>query len=527
MNKYPSTPLNPGIVIYNFVAALLRCHFSVLAACVLILLPGKILANDFPAEGQQLNTIIVPFKGEAVKNARNYTFYIAEGNYNDYQIVNTMALAREHATGNLLTFRLPAFGRQYTWFYIYYLGGVPKYSPLMHFSTAMTRSVDTTQTRCRIKSRNVQRLKEGYVLVDNEKTIYDLDGKAVWFLGFVDGVPVNQVPARDMKLTYDHHLSCILSDGPKELDALGNVIWKAPDTNKINHGVKERYHHEFTKLKNGRYMVMGVEPLVLEWVNGKNGQFKLVQSGVKIGDDFDKKKYVKVAFGTLMEYDSMGRVVWSWRSSEFYLNQTAFKNLPPGAEPDVHENAFWYDERNKVIYVNAKGTSDILKVAYPSGKVLAQFGDGYGANKGFSKVDMFCAQHAVKLNSMGEILVFNNDLCEGNRPPKVASFTVKNEAIGALKKVWEFKYPYFNDEQKHQSSGTGGNVEPIGNDWVFMSFGLPHGNMVLVDRDKNILLDAVVENWDSSTSSWRVAAGYRVHFIHSQRELYQFLSKIE
>ena len=49
---------------------------------------------------------------------------------------------------------------------------------------------------------------------------------------------------------------------------------------------------------------------------------------------------------------------------------------------DMHENAFYFDERNKKIYLSFRVCSRILKIDYPSGKVDREYGEKY--RKGMS-----------------------------------------------------------------------------------------------------------------------------------------------
>ena len=57
--------------------------------------------------------------------------------------------------------------------------------------------------------------------------------------------------------------------------------------------------------------------------------------------------YIKTKFGTLIEYDEEGNVVWYWKSSDYFATSDLAYYTLAKDEPsiDVHENSFYFDEK--------------------------------------------------------------------------------------------------------------------------------------------------------------------------------------
>src|SRR6185503_11567408 len=88
---------------------------------------------------------------------------------------------------------------------------------------------------------------------------------------------------------------------------------------------------------------------------------------------------IKLRFGMIMEFDEDGNLIWSWKTSKYYQESDLAKNRKPGGTPifDLHENSFYFNEKEKVIYLSCKRISRILKIKYPEGTVIGSYGDVY------------------------------------------------------------------------------------------------------------------------------------------------------
>ncbi len=61
-----------------------------------------------------------------------------------------------------------------------------------------------------------------------------------------------------------------------------------------------------------------------------------------------------VEFGTVIEYNAEGNVAWSWRSSTYCKGSPDlmyYSSATGRPALDVHENAFFFDEKAKAVYI--------------------------------------------------------------------------------------------------------------------------------------------------------------------------------
>jgi len=70
-------------------------------------------------------------------------------------------------------------------------------------------------------------------------------------------------------------------------------------------------------------------------------------------------------------------VTWSWKAFPWfkesdlrYYKSGKDKNYKKNNAINVHENAFFFDEPNQVIYLGFRNISRILKIKYPEGYVM-------------------------------------------------------------------------------------------------------------------------------------------------------------
>ena len=64
-------------------------------------------------------------------------------------------------------------------------------------------------------------------------------------------------------------------------------------------------------------------------------------------------------------------------------------------QQDVHENAFFFDEKNKVIYISFKYISTIIKLKYPEGIVLNTYGPMQNHNGNWTQGRIYSAINIV------------------------------------------------------------------------------------------------------------------------------------
>ena len=465
-----------------------------------------------PKEGSELNYRIVPFSFP--ESVGSLTLEIASGRYFSEDSFRKNIVLKKIDTGNKIIAEVPAFGSQYTWRITPNSGAKSgKRSSFYHFSTGIIPEVDTSQTRLRI-IQPAREFKDAYIFGDGAKVLYDLEGNPVWYLPPATGI-TNSI--RDLKLTSWGTIT-FLERNVYEINYNGAILWKAPDTGKVSGTEKENFHHEITKLSNGHFMVLGNEFLAGKMQYSLNGGFKFVFVRDVMHKILDSSFRI-MPFGTIIEYDNAGNVVWSWKTSKYYEESDLvyYKPLDVSAPIiDFHDNSFCFDENNQIIYLNYKNIDRIIKIKYPEGKVIRSYGETYGPGGGGADRSLFCGAHSVRVSHDGCILLFNNKICDTGSWPDVVKLK-EPEAGGSLKKIWEYNCK----SQVASPTGfpTGGNVVELPGGSILVSTAAPDSRVFMVNMKKKILWDAAFEKWSDNDKKWVPLAQFRASIIESRKDL--------
>ncbi|MCW3122326.1 MAG: hypothetical protein JWQ38_1818 [Flavipsychrobacter sp.] len=478
-------------------------------------------AQVLPAEGRSLNYRLVGFSfPPASIAAKGFEVQIAAGTYNKEDsfgknIINTISGKEPKMIGEV-----PSFGKEYTWRSVEIDAATVKtYSALHHFKTSFSNDIDTSITRVRIID-TAQAYRDAYVFLDGCNTLYDMKGRPVWYLP-TDGLG-GTACTRDLKATSFGTITFINNDEAYEVNYDGELVWKAPNNGKVSGEAKEHYHHGLDRLSNGHYMVMGNET-VYGKRGGKGDNSFFVSFKYKNELGATDSNYMPVRFGTIIEYDEQGNVAWSWKSSD-YFKETDLHNYKPGdgidgiGMMDMHENAFSFDEKNKIVYVSFKNISRIVKVKYPEGTILNEYGEKYKTGVPQKGNDLFCNQHACKVSAIGCLFLFNNNGCNPGALPKLKKLT--EPAVGSsgqLKKVWE--YVCTTEKNVNTSFPMGGNIIELPDESVFACMGSMYSKVFIVTPQKKLLWSALPEKWNAEEKRWKPVSQYRASIIYDREQL--------
>jgi hypothetical protein len=476
-----------------------------------------VLAQITPKEESTITYRLIGFSFPPEKDTKSYKIQIAWGCYYNEDSFKKNIILKLPATGTKVIGEVPYFGRQYTWRVVSNAGKVS--GELHHFNVIMNPSVDTGVTRLRI-IKNAEKYKDAFVFLDNSRALYDMKGNAVWCMPDIGITITENTQVRDMKLTSHGTITFLLSEAGNaqayEMDYDGHILWKAPNDGKVSKDSTEHYHHELTRLANGHYMVLGTEYAMTKFpMQLENGR----------GDSVIK---MKLPFGTIIEYDEKGNVVWNWNSSKYFASTDIyyFRDQSRGRpEPDIHDNAFFFDEKNQVIYVSYKRISRVLKIKYPEGEVVGSYGEKFEPFKMPQGNGWFCEQHSCSVSSDGYLCLFNNNECNPGRPPTVIMLEEDPGGQNELRKVWEYELGKEMRNSNSIESGlqprlatVGGNIIELADKSFFVSTCNTYGNLFIVDRSKNELWNAIPEQWDQRIGKWLVLPQYRASII-TKREL--------
>jgi hypothetical protein len=401
---------------------------------------------------------------------------------------------------------------------------------LYYFSTGKVPYADVDSNGLLVISA-AKHHKDLYVMVDGVLVIYDMEGNPVWYMPGVPQVDKHDVTIRDFKPTPDGTFTFMAPKGCYEVNYDGKIIWQAPNDGKVSGSNTESYHHEFTKMANGHYMIAGAEALVKRIPGAWEKYFADGDSTVKKGDDGNY--YKQITSGTLIEYDASGNVVWSWKASEHFNEADFFWPKNTLAKPydgNTYMNAFDYDAANKVIYVSFKNINRILKIAYPSGGVLNSYGEKSGDAQHNSP---FYGQHCCRVNpKTGDLYVYNNNHSDFEAISKgqidaegyIISHVVKYQQPankgGTLKSTWDLGCKMVLDKKTEQVSVRGGSISILDDDCILVNMGTMN-HMMIVSKNKELIWDAAPYCTDANHYKTAMIP-YRCNYIQ-KKDLTKFV----
>ena len=296
----------------------LNCKLPVVNkfVCVLLLFVNcfyQLYSQILPKEGSKLNYRLIGFSFEERKKPGQYILEIARGNDGTESSFKKNIIKTVSVKESKVIAEVPGFGCEYSWRTIYTTSGPDSIkSDFYHFSTGFCPEVDTGRQRLRILQPGVK-YKNAYVFLDYSRVMYDMEGNPVWYLP-----DTNEFfsPPNDLKLSPQATITFVQNNGEAyEINYNGDILWKGPNDGQVNGEKKENYHHQLTRLANGHYMVLGLEraKVLRKWPENTGKEF-IIDENNKTEDT----NYVKNFFGTIIEYDETGKVVWSWRFLKYF-----------------------------------------------------------------------------------------------------------------------------------------------------------------------------------------------------------------
>lgn len=458
-----------------------------------------------PTEGRKLHYRIIGFTDPKLPPTGNGVLQIAKGHYKSADSFSKKILITQKFIGKKTIAEVPDFGMEYTW-RINTANGAK--GELHHFNVMYCKFIDSASYRLRVV-RKATKHADGYTFLDGFGTLFDMAGKPVWFVPLLEDAETNTNSLRDIKLSPANTVTYLYKEMPYEITWDGLLLWKGPNTGVVSSEKSENYHHEFTMLSNGHYMVLGTQNNVLSMAD----------------PSFPTK------FGTVIEYDKEGNVVWYWRSSDYYKNTDyLYGNRTPKTPYDIHQNSFCFDEKRQNLYVSFKNISQIVKVKYPEKEVVHVYGKRYGTIEDNNIPSQFYEQHSCHVSSNGNLYLYNNNNRDGtakNFHPKIAVF--KETSNGNLLPVWEYEYTSVHNKQKVPELilTSGGNVIELPDGSFFASSCSPYSNLFIVDKKKNLHWEAIPEKYYPETSMWRPNQQYRASLVLSRKQLEQLIWKME
>ncbi len=498
----------------------MRNVFIVLSYCLLYSFPA--CSQLFPADSSVLNYRIIGFTFPSDPKANNYKLEIESGKKSGGEFGKSIITA-VNGKSNRIIAEVPTFGSSYCWRVIAYKNSkIVSTGPVHYFSTGTSNFLDTARHRMEI-THQAEKFKDAYIFTDATRALYNMKGQPVWYLPPLEGVQRDNAAVRDLKLSCKGTITFLLEGDIFEVNYNGKILWRGPSGRKIKSDTLQGYHHEMTRLSNGHYMSLGFEPVLKRTMSvNRDSIMRAMRSDTSKAQSL-RTSMRKPRYGNLLEYDEAGNEVWSWEAAKYFtsIDLTPYKNYNGGAQSDVHENSFYFDEPNKVIYVGFRNLSQVLKISYPSGKVLKAYGSiDQSPNGSFN--NLFCGQHACKASDNGYLYLFNNG-CDISELPEVIKLREPVTAKDTLAKIWSFTCPAENTNLKlpheRKQLTSGGNVVELPDQSLLVSTCSPYSSIFIVSKDKEILWHASIEKMNPAGNLWQPSPLYRASIIQDSEQL--------
>ncbi len=469
-----------------------------------ILFKADAFAQYFPTEGAMINYNSIVFEYQYIKEAKEYVVQIYEEGNNETIFTQTSETTNCYINDGII------FGKRYHWNVTAKdsTGNIIFESPDMNFETLYPEYLNEDNFGIEVFTLNSEEKAPGLAIIDHASVAFDAHGKFVWFLpAITEG---NKARLRDLKMTPGGTFTYIKEPFiANECDINGNIIWNAPLEGKISGDSTEHFHHDLYKTSKGTYMVLSQKrkkKQVPDYIDPK--YIKAAPGFIEEGNKF----FITITYGTLIEYDKSGKMVWHWDSENYFDDKDLFfhKDTNGIINPSSHLNAFYYDEAKEIVYVSSRDFSRIIKIDKASKKILNSYGKKMPSGESKSGDGLFRFQHNPILTKNNLLAIFNNDSTDAeNISSSIILLEEPKKANGEAKIKWSFSLN-FDESTDGKCSRTGSVTElPNGNLLAYMG---TTGRVIEVTPQKEIVWDIEVRQYKNE-SDWTPFVQYRANYI--------------
>jgi outer membrane protein assembly factor BamB len=415
---------------------------------LICLLTGPIgHAQVLPLPGARLNYTQVMFEYEKVKGAAMYVVQVAEDTPHS-SFDHCPIEQRDPATATMISGL--DFGHRYKWRYAGLIDGqAPTWRGPWQFSIDSNVLMRLRLYDLTVTTDDSAANAGGLIVNDGTFTITDRRGKIVWCLPKINWQPhaaratvvtdssIDQVlkleirpVIMDLRLNPFGTITYLSDSDIVECDLDGHKLWEKHHCAPPSEMGESYYNHVFMRIPGGHYMALGGEG----W-RKMPAHIDSALSSKKYAwrDTFGGTEYARVDFGTVLEYDKKGDLVWSW-NSEGYLDPYGSVGPMSNMALRAHINALSVDRQDKFVYVGFRDIDRIIKIEKSTGRVIDSWGEWPGAAH---RLDIH-RQHDATILDDGTILVFdNNDYPGTDSIPGVIIFS---QTPDSGRVVWRYDY---------------------------------------------------------------------------------------
>jgi hypothetical protein len=434
-------------------------YFLWLFLCLLFAQNAHSQSAIQPENGAKLNFIHVLFQWECVINAKYYELEVENE--------KTKVKWTQKVEGNSFEMRENLYwGNRYNW-KVKAFGQDKKVSETQkrNFEILFHARIDSSKYRHLILTNTYKSADSLYIVLDNPGVIIDLRGNPIWFYPDTNVVRFfhlqqlengNFATLKPQKVKAANE-NLILEEVSKD----GKQIWLSPKSVNVATDSSEYWHHDYQKLQNGNYLIVGNNFVYRKFANGK--------------DSF------LVKFGTVIEVNSKKECVWHWLSSDYVKDEDAFydgyKDNP------IHLNSIFLDEKTDILYVSLRYIDRILAIDRKTKKVLQTWGTKMPSGEAKYANELFHHQHSAKLLG-NSLFLYDNGL--GTGKDTISSLAIFSKGNEKTPSKLQYRF-LMNFGRRAQSwSESKGDVDRISNGLYLIEMGaIPR--TVLVDTTKGIV----------------------------------------
>lgn len=437
-------------------------------------------------------------------SANFYTLYIFEDNNEEFQQQNY--IVKKQTVFPIVLIKNLTLGKKYKWFVVTNLKGGKNVKSEWHYFSVLNTSMNNAKLYAKVQHyKKNNKIEDGIVWCDQYRCAVDRNGDIIWFVADEQKEIINAKVVRDFKLYNNGNISFINQPAAKIVDINLNTVWDAPMKGTIAEAENEDYHHDFEKLSNGHYMILGNEKVKFSYETSN-----------------DTALSAAVNFCNIIEFDSLGKIVWFWRMKDHFPYDILVnsKMETENGIADPHANSFTCNEKQGFIYLSFRDISRIIKINKQTKEIVASYGLKLNDDDTIYETDLFRLQHDIQLLDNGDMLIFNNNDINKGKVSNIEIVHLNEGQSDSTFLKWKFDLNY----DKHSD----GKIKRMGGVKI-----LPNGNYLIcegssnrvveINKKKEILWDFALKQLDTTGKVNDKFALYRANFSYS---LYPYYFKI-
>lgn len=475
-----------------------------------------VISQPLPNNNSNLNYTNIYFENNFIQNAIRYELVLSKD-----------STFKSKVNFVLLKSKLPAFWvNNLNWNSVYYwqIKAFDSKSKLLNssdrykFSIIKPGIIDFDSLKIDVKKNKIEKTNKGFICIDNTKSIIDRSGKMVWTTPEIPNLLNINSMTKDLKVTNQNSITFLTDSIPIEISLKGDVIWKAPYQFVLN-GDTISYHHDFKKLNDDCYMVLGNKFVYRKVLGNFPDEIIKAEQNLKMIDGI---LYKRVEVGVILEFNKKRDLVWFWDANEYLKDEDLNFRKQANGFPNLssYMNAFSVSSDGTKIYAGFRDLNRIIKIDKKSKLVENSYGDKFPSGEANQANGLFKNQHDALITNNNTLLLINNNDPNLSKPSSLIEIderTIKDD--NSI--LWKFDFDF--DKLTNGKSVNGGNVIPFENCNFLVCEGYLN-RLFEVTLNKEIVWDAFIYVKLKKDKEWKPSPQYRCNWV-KQLDQHHFLLK--